>query len=263
MPEGDTIHRAAARIRGSFGGDPLTTFAARTSGVVPGLEPPGAGATISSVEARGKHLLIRFGNGATLHTHLGMLGAWRVHPGGAPPALPRARTGVAMATAHAGAVCRSAPVVELLDDASVRRHPVLRALGPDLCLPDVDLTAVADRIASIDASTPVGVVLLDQRVAAGIGNVYRAEVLWACRVDPWTPVGALAGEATRELYATAARLLRVNLTNRGPRHTVPEGLAVYERAGRPCRRCGTPIRVASIGDPPRSAWWCPSCQTRG
>jgi len=263
MPEGDTIHRAAARIRASFGGDPLTSFAARASDVAPGVEPPGPGDAISSVEARGKHLLIRFGNGATLHTHLGMLGAWRVHAGGAPSALPHARTGVAMATAHAGAVCRSAPVVELLDDASVRRHPVLRSLGPDLCMPDVDLTAVADRLASIEATTPVGVVLLDQRVAAGIGNVYRAEVLWACRVDPWTPLGTLAGEATDEVYATAARMLQANLTTRGPRRTVPEGLAVYERAGRPCRRCGTPIRVALIGDPPRSAWWCPSCQTRG
>ena len=262
MPEGDTIHRAAAQIRGSFDDDPLTAFAARTSGIVPGVEPPRPGDTISSVEARGKHLLIRFGNGATLHTHLGMLGAWRIRAGGVPLALPRARTGVAMATEHAAAVCRTAPVVELLDDGSVRRHPVLRALGPDLCLPDVDLTAVVDRIGSIDAATAVGVVLLDQRVAAGIGNVYRAEVLWACRVEPWTPVGALADEAARELYATAGRLLRANLTNRGPRRTVPEGLAVYERAGRPCRRCGTPIRVAPIGDPPRSAWWCPSCQTR-
>ncbi|MGZ5344414.1 MAG: Fpg/Nei family DNA glycosylase [Actinomycetota bacterium] len=262
MPEGDTIHRAAARIRTSFGGDPLTAFAARTSGIVPGVAPPGPGDTVLSVEARGKHLLVRFGNGATLHTHLGMLGAWRVRTGGAPPELPRARTGVAMATARVGAVCRSAPVVELLDDASVRRHPVLRALGPDLCLPDVDLDTVIGRLASVDAATPVGAVLLDQRVAAGVGNVYRAEVLWACRVDPWTRLGTLSGEATRELYATAARLLQANLTIRGPRRTVPEGLAVYERAGRPCRRCGTSIRVASIGDPPRSAWWCPSCQTR-
>ena len=119
------------------------------------------------------------------------------------------------------------------------------------------------RLASVDAATPVGAVLLDQRIAAGIGNVYRAEVLWACRVDPWTPVGTLSGEATRDVYATAAHLLQANLTIRGPRRTVPEGLAVYERAGRPCRRCGTPIRVAPIGDPPRSAWWCPSCQTRG
>lgn len=263
MPEGDTIHRAAARIREALGGDPLTAFEARTSGLVPGVEPPRPGDAIGSVEARGKHLLIRFGTGATLHTHLGMLGAWRVLGGGPRPALPRARTGVAMATSHAGAVCRSAPVVELLDDASVRRHPVLRALGPDLCLVDVDLDAVIDRLASIDAATPVGEALLDQRIAAGIGNVYRAEVLWACRVDPWTAIGALDDGARRELYATASRLLQANLTNRGPRRTVAEGLAVYERAGRRCRRCGASIRVGSIGDPPRSAWWCPSCQTRG
>jgi endonuclease VIII len=263
MPEGDTIHRAAARIRTAFDADPLTAFAVHASGLVPGVEPPGPGDAIASVDAVGKHLLIRFGNGATLHTHLGMLGAWRVRAGTAAPALPHARTGVAMATARAGAVCRSAPVVELLDHAAVRRHPVLRALGPDLCLPDVDQDAVIARLATIDGATPVGTVLLDQRVAAGIGNVYRAEVLWACRVDPWTPVGALSGETLRDLYATAARLLQANLTIRGPRRTVPEGLAVYERTGRGCRCCGTAIQVAPIGDPPRSAWWCPSCQTRG
>ena len=119
-----------------------------------------------------------------------MLGAWRVRAGGATPALPRARTGVAMATRRAGAVCRSAPVVELLDDASVRRHPVLRRAraGP---VPARRRPGRGDRAAStsVDAATPVGAVLLDQRVAAGIGNVYRAEVLWACGVDPWTPVG--------------------------------------------------------------------------
>ena len=261
MPEGDTIHRAAARIRDSLGADPLTAFAARTSGIVQGVAPPGPGDPLVRVEARGKHLLIRFGNDATLHTHLGMLGSWRVSPGGRAPALPHARTGVAMATANANALCRSAPVVELLDDASVRRHPVLRLLGPDLCVPGVDLDEVLGRLTQTDGRT-VGEVLLDQRVAAGIGNVYRSEVLWACRVDPWAPLGVLGPDTTRELYATAARLLQANLTVRGPRRTVPEGLAVYERVGRPCRRCGTPVRVAAIGDPARSAWWCPSCQTR-
>jgi endonuclease-8 len=262
MPEGDTIHRAAARIREAFGPGPLTAFAARTSGIVPGVEPPGPGESLETVEARGKHLPIRFGNRATLHTHLGMLGSWRVAPGGHVPALPHARTGVAMAAASANARCRSAPVVELLDDGAVRRHPVLRLLGPDLCVPAVDLDEVLGRLASTDPERTVGEVLLDQRVAAGIGNVYRSEVLWACAVDPWAPVCGLGPDTARGLYATAARLLQANLSIRGPRRTVPEGLAVYERAGRPCRRCGTPIRVAAIGDPSRSAWRCPSCQTR-
>jgi endonuclease-8 len=263
MPEGDTIHRAATRIREAFDGDPLSAFAARTSGIAPGVAPPSPGDAISSVEARGKHLLVRFGNGTILHTHLGMRGVWRIRIRGPAPALPQERTGVAMTTTEgAGAVCRTAPVVELLDDASVRRHPNLRALGPDLCRPDVDLDEVLGRFGRVDPDARVGEVLLDQRIAAGIGNVYRAEVLWSCSIDPLTRVGTLPEEVARELYATAARLLQANLTNRGPRRTVPEGLAVYDRTGRPCRRCATPIRATRIGDPPRSAWWCPACQTR-
>ena len=262
MPEGDTIHRAAARIRDSFGDDELATFAVRTSAIARGASPPGPGDAISSVEARGKHLLIRFRNATTLHTHLGMLGSWRVRAGDPAVALPHARTGAAMATAAAGAVCRSAPVVELLDDAAVRRHPVLRALGPDLCLSGIDLDEAVRRSRGLDPDTPIGVVLLDQRAAAGIGNVYRSEVLWACATDPWTPAGELDDGSIRALYATAARLLQQNLATGGPRRTVPEGLAVYDRAGRACRRCGTTIRVDRIGEQARTAWWCPSCQTR-
>ena len=261
MPEGDTIHRAAVRVRDAFGHDPLTSFAVRTSAVARGAAPPERGDAIASVEARGKHLLVGFSNGTTLHTHLGMLGSWRVRSH-FDPNLPHARTGVAMATAAAGALCRSAPIVELLDDAAVLRHPVLRALGPDLCVPDVDLDEVVRRTHGIAPDTAAGVVLLDQRVAAGIGNVYRSEVLWACGVDPWTPMDGLGDDGVRELYATAATLLQMNLTARGPRRTVAEGLAVYERAGRACRRCGTAISVDRLGDQARSAWWCPSCQTR-
>ncbi len=262
MPEGDTIHRAADKMRRQLGSGPLTSFAVRASGVVPGARNPAAGDPISSVAARGKHLLVRFGNGTTLHTHLGMLGAWRISAGGTPPRLPHARTGVAMATAAAGALCRSAPVVELLDDASVRRHQVLRALGPDLCVDGVDLDDAVRRARAGDTERAIGEVLLDQRVAAGIGNVYRSEVLWACRVDPWATLGSLPDDGVHDLYATAARLLQANLSIRGPRRTVPEGLAVYERTGRACLRCRTPIRAAAVGAQARTAWWCPSCQTR-
>jgi endonuclease-8 len=158
-------------------------------------------------------------------------------------------------------VCRSAPTVELLDAASFRRHPVLSALGPDLCLPEPDLDAIGTRVRSLlDPATPVGVVLLDQRPACGIGNVYRSEVLWACRVDPFAPVADVGDETLRELYATANRHLRANL--RGwRRRTYGDGVAVYDRAGRPCPRCGTPIMARRLGEQARTTWWCSTCQT--
>jgi endonuclease VIII len=262
VPEGDTIHRAATRLRRAFGEDPLTVAEVRPSGIVPGVASPEPGDRFASVEARGKHLLIGFAGGTTLHVHLGMRGTWRVGPGGTRPRLPHERTGAALATETASAVCRSAPVVELLDAAAIRRHAVLRALGPDLCLRDVDLDEVLGRLDRADPAAPIGTVLLDQRVASGIGNVYRSEVLWARRIEPTTPLSSIDLEGRRALYAEAASLLQANLTIRGPRRTVPEGLAVYERAGRPCRRCGASIRAGVVGEPGRTAWWCPACQTR-
>jgi endonuclease-8 len=257
MPEGDTIHVTAASLRRALGAGPLTAFEApRTTG-----PPPRPGERIERIEARGKHLLMRFEGGVTLHTHLGMDGSWRIAPGGEAPTVPRGPgRSAAVSTARAVAICRDAPVVELLDDIDLRLHPRLRALGPDLCLPDPDLDEIGRRLSTlVDPTTEIGVALLDQRVAAGIGNVYRSEVLWACRTDPGAPVGAVDPEIHRALYAIASTMLRRNLGG-GPRRTVPEGLAVYERTRRPCRRCGTPIASRRLGEHARTVWWCPGCQ---
>ena len=154
------------------------------------------------------------------------------------------------------------PVVELLSERDLLRHPVLTALGPDLCLGGFDLETALARLDALDPATPVAVALLDQRVAAGIGNVYRSEVLWACRQDPFAPLAEVAPEARSRLYGAAHDLLRANL-GPGPRRTVPGGLAVYDRAGRACLRCGGRIAVRRIGDQARAAWWCPACQTDG
>ncbi len=257
MPEGDTIHVTAASLRGALGERPLTGFEApRTTG-----PPPLLGERIERIEARGKHLLMRFEGGITLHTHLGMDGSWRIAaPGTAPTRSRGPGRSAAVSTDPAVAICRDAPVVELLDAVDLRHHPRLAALGPDLCLPDPDLDEIGRRLAALaDPATEIGVALLDQRVAAGIGNVYRSEVLWACRTDPSAPVGAVDLDTRRALYATACAMLRRNLGG-GPRRTVPEGLAVYERTHRPCRRCGTPITSRRLGEHARTVWWCPGCQ---
>ena len=264
MPEGDTIHALAARLRTALVPGPITAFEARGAAQGPGPEP---GDRIEAVTALGKHLLFRFGGGATLHTHLGMHGSWRIGPAGQVPSLPQGppERGVVtvVATERATAVCRDTRVVEVLDDAGLRRHPWLSTLGPDLCLPDPDLDGIVRRLAAhVERDTPIGVALLDQRVAAGIGNVYRSEVLWACGVDPSAATGSVDDATRRALYDTAGSLLRRNLGG-GARRTVPEGLAVYERTHRPCRRCRHPIASRRLGDQARTVWWCPGCQTGG
>jgi endonuclease-8 len=258
MPEGDTIHAVGARLRAAFGEDPLTCFEAPR---LPGPHPP-AGSRMR-VTARGKHLLVGFDEGLTLHTHLGMSGWWRIErsTGGPVPRTGRPGAGLQarVATSRASAVVGGTPVVELLDASALRRHPVLSALGPDLCDERPDLELTLRRLTMVDGAAPVGVVLLDQRPACGIGNVYRSEVLWAERIAPRTPLARLGRDDRRRLYAAAHRLLRENLGGHR-RRTVASGLAVYERAGRRCLRCPGTVRAERLGEHARTVWWCPSCQ---
>ena len=236
MPEGDTIHRAAARLGAALVGHELRSFSAPTLAG----PPPRAGETITSVEAVGKHLLIRFSGGLTLETHLRMTGTWRVEA--TPPAR---RTGpgvrVVLETDDVVAVCRNAPTVR-----TWRRPETIAHLGPDLCRRDADLDEVVHRMRSADPATEIGVALLDQRLASGIGNVYKSETLHACRVDPRRALATFDDAELRAIVETAARLMRANL-GPGRRTTVPGGLAVYRRAGRPCPRLSHTDRGAAPG----------------
>ncbi|MGZ5343257.1 MAG: Fpg/Nei family DNA glycosylase [Actinomycetota bacterium] len=259
MPEGDTIHRTADTLRTALRAATIVRFEMprlRVSG-------PAAGERVDDVEARGKHLLIRCSGGLTVHTHMRMSGSWHVYRPGERWRRSRGAMVLLLETEETLAVCFSAPVVEVLRPAELARHPRLTALGPDLCLPAPDLDKVTrrlDRLSLVAPGVEIGVALLDQTVAAGIGNVYRCEVAWACGVDPFRRLVDVDDAVRRSLYATAHRLLRANLSN-GPRSTVPQGLAVYERAGRPCRRCGTAIEARRQGTQARVVWWCPACQT--
>jgi endonuclease-8 len=133
-------------------------------------------------------------------------------------------------------------------------------LGPDLCVPGADVDECLARMDRLGlGDVPLADVLLDQRVANGVGNVYKSEVCWACRIDPATPLRLVDADLRRRLIETSARLLQANL-GAGPRTTVAGGLAVYGKRGRPCRRCGTPIRSTRQGDQARVTYWCPTCQ---
>ncbi|MDQ2677860.1 MAG: hypothetical protein M3Y51_03880 [Actinomycetota bacterium] len=266
MPEGDTIHNLATRLRPALAGEVLERFEApHLSG-----DRPRAGERIEVVEAVGKHLLIRFSGGLTLNTHLRMNGSWHLYPVGRrwrePPHLMRCYIGV-----HDWqAVCFAAPLVRTFP---TRRSGTpldpLAHLGPDLCLEHPGGNAVDSEVVArcigrmdeleIDPSTPIGEVLLDQRVGNGIGNVYKSDVCWIERVNPFDPLAAVDRDTRARLISTASRLLHVNLRP-GRRRTVPGGLAVYGRRGKPCRRCGTAVRVAKEGDLERITYWCPTCQ---
>ncbi len=262
MPEGDTLSKVATRLRPALQGHVLTRFEApRLRGDAPTL-----GEHIILVEARGKHLLVHFEGGLVLRTHLRMSGSWHVYRERErwqkPAYLARAVVG-----ADSGwvGVCFQAPVVETYHQAGAE-PAALAGLGPDLCRPESlddpvldDVVARSARFAS--ERTTVGEALLDQRIAAGIGNVYKSEACFAVGLDPGTPLALVDAVARRRVWSTAARQLQANL-GQAERRTHPAGLAVYGRRGQPCHRCGTPVRMARHGEQARSSYWCPSCQPR-
>ena len=265
MPEGDTIFRTADVLRKALVGRPITAARAQAGpGVrrVPDLSRV-VGSTVLSVESRGKHLLIGFDNGLTLRTHLRMSGSWHRYRPAEPWRRPQRQATAILETPASVAVAFNTPVVELLTDADLRRSRSLRALGPDLLGRTFDVDDALERLRERDV-VPLGNALLDQGAVAGIGNVVKSEVAFLDGLDPWAPVSAFDDDALRTALATARRLLQANVRG-GARVTTGstargQGLWVYGRAGRPCRRCGTLIRSGRQGELARSTYWCPRCQ---
>jgi endonuclease VIII len=259
MPEGDTIHRTAAVLRSALVGRELMGFdAPRWSGIRPAI-----GSLVEEVQSRGKHLEIVFDDELILHTHMMMTGSWHVYRTGEKWRKPARQLRAAVEVPGWVAVCFSAPVVEVYRAKDRRRHPGLGSLGPDLCKVDVDLAKAVTRMGQIpEPDTTVAEVLLDQRVAAGVGNVFKSEVLWACRLDPFTPIAKVPEALRLELLTTAARQLRANLggPSRVTTDRTTEGLAVYGRSGKPCPRCNHAVQLAKHGDQSRLTYWCAGCQ---
>ncbi|MBE1534920.1 Fpg/Nei family DNA glycosylase [Actinomadura algeriensis] len=259
MPEGDVVRLAARRLHEALAGRPLT----RSDFRVPRLATVDLrGRTVLEAVSRGKHLLIRVEGGVTVHTHLLMEGRWRVRRAGPVPRDHRVR--LVLANAEWQAVGSSLGLVELLrtaDEADAVGH-----LGPDLLDPAWGSDLAAEAVARLAArpGRAVGEALLDQTRVAGIGNVYKAEVLFLRGVNPWTPIQDVPDMPG--MVDLAHRLLDANKDRHG--HITTGDLRrgrehwVYGRAGRPCRRCGTPIRRAEqasdVGD--RVTFWCPRCQ---
>lgn len=262
VPEGDTIFRAAAQLRTALVGRELVDLDVRRD--PRGRRGPEPGTEITAVDSEGKHLLVRFADGHVLHTHMQMTGAWHVYAPGDRWRRPGHTARVVLRVADGTtAVCFAAPIVELRRDRDIRERPtrasrMLDRLGPDLCAADVDLDAVLERLARLESGTDLAAALLDQQVAAGIGNVFKSEICWAERVSPFTPIDDLDESARRRIYETARRQLASNLST-SRRTTFGNGLAVYRRAGRRCPRCGDTV-VTRRDRAQRSTYWCPPCQ---
>jgi endonuclease-8 len=258
MPEGDTLHRTARGLAPHLVGRPVS--AARVQPGGPQVQRI-VGATISSVDAVGKNLLIRFDNGLELRTHLRMNGSWHRYRPGERWRRPPARARLVLEVPGAIAVCFDAPVVELFETRAEAIHPTLARLGPDLLDDAWDEAHEAEAVRRLTdparARMTISAALLDQRALAGIGNIWRNETLFRERVDPWARVADLDDETVARLVRTARGLLRASVGTAPGRAP----MAVYRRAGRPCRRCGTLVRSAPLDRAvPRTTYWCPSCQ---
>ena len=273
MPEGDTIFRAARTLHRALAGKPVVRF----ESVFPHLtrvhdDTPLTGRTVDEVRAAGKHVLMQFSGDLLLRTHMRMNGSWHIYRPGEPWQRPRRSMRIVVGTSDFEAVGFDIPVAEMIRGKDLHRHEELRKLGPDLLGETFDAEEAARRIRA-RGDTEIADVLLNQRVLAGIGNVYKSEVLFACGVSPFAHVASLDDDRVACLVDTARRFLRANVTDhlaamttytgfrRTTRRADPtERLWVYGRAGDPCRKCGTPIRIRAQGRDARLTYWCERCQ---
>jgi endonuclease-8 len=261
MPEGDTVYLAARRLDAALAGHRLRRGELRHPRWV---EHDLAGRTVLAVRSVGKHLLTRFDDGATLHSHLRMDGSWHLYPVGVPWRRPAHEARVVLATDERQAVGFLLHELELLATADERR--LVGHLGPDLLDPDWSDGHLSEAVRRLtaDPATELGLALLDQRVMAGVGNLYKTEVCFLLGVSPWTPVGEVADP--EKVVTLARRLLSLNADRPGQCTTGEPGRGrqhwVYARARQACRRCRTRIRTGAQGDGvyARTAYYCPRCQ---
>lgn len=244
MPEGDSLHRAARRLQ-VLVGERVVVETPHPRAAVKGLVDRLDGRRLEAVEAVGKNLLLSFEGGLVLRSHLRMKGRWRVERIGAP------RVGKPWLVLRGGeheAVLWNGAVLELVGARGAPR------LGPDILAEPPDYETMLARLRTAPRDREVGDALLDQRLVAGIGNLWRAEALWQARVSPWRRLDGLGDDELRAVLEAAHELMRAALDGTRPaRH-------VYRQVGRACSRCGGTVRSAPQGEHARLAYWCPDCQ---
>jgi endonuclease-8 len=274
MPEGDSIFRAARSMHRVLAGHVVTRFETAYAHLDRvNVDTPIAGRTIERIESAGKHHLIVFSGDLILRTHMRMNGSWHLYRHGerwwrGPQAMR-----VRIDTADWVAVAFNVPVAEFVTPQQLATTDPVAKLGPDLLGREFDRDEAVRRLIA-SAHQPIAMSLLDQRLVAGIGNVYKSEVLFLSGVNPFTAAGAVPQETLERMMDLARGLLRDNvidgsspriqtyrnlrMTNRASEHD--ESLWVYGRSGKPCRKCGTAIEMKRMGIEARSTYWCPRCQ---
>ncbi|MEM1033069.1 MAG: DNA-formamidopyrimidine glycosylase family protein [Myxococcota bacterium] len=259
MPEGDTLHRLAARLSPALLDRTVRRAFNRAQGDLEVIR----GATVTQISALGKNLVIELSGGWSFRVHLGIGGKCDTYPRGHRWRRSRRTATLIILTEAHDVVFFEAPQTKLVRTAHLRATPGLVKLGPDLLAPSIDYAAILERSRQPgNAGRPLGEVLLDQRIAAGIGNVYKSEVLFLRRLHPWAPLRSVDDERLQGLFRLSRELMKKNMRTRwrttrflpGDRHWV------YGRTGRACFRCRTAIESGRQGTQARNTYFCPRCQ---
>jgi endonuclease-8 len=275
MPEGDTIFRAARTLNRALAGHAVTGFET----VLPNLsrvefDSGIAGRTVESVEARGKWMSMNFSGGLVLLTHMLMNGSWHIYRPGEAWQRRQIDMRIVIKTEKIWAVAFNVPVAEFHTEDTLRRRQGFRNLGQDVLGANFDPAMSIEHLRT-RKDLAVGEALLTQSLMAGLGNVYKSEVCFACGVNPFRRIDSLSEDELSCLVETSRKFLLANVgeasgdqitTYTGMRRTTgrsnsEERLWVYGRRNEPCRKCGTPIESRKQGEDARTTFWCPVCQT--
>ena len=274
MPEGDTIFRSARALNRALAGKTVTRFETALAPLASvNDDKPLAGRIIEKVESRGKWLIVHFSGDLMLVTHMLMSGSWHIYRTGERWRQPKRRMRAVITTADFEAVAFNVPVAQFHTARSLERSSMVPKLGPDLLSEDFSAEDARSRLLA-HSHDEVADALLNQRVMAGLGNVYKSEVCFACKVNPFRKVASLTEEETLCILDRSRRFLAANITDgsgdgivtyTGARRTTHaanpgERLWVYGRQGRECRRCGAKVLMRKQGIGARSTYWCPDCQ---
>lgn len=215
-----------------------------------------SGHVVTSVDTHGKNLFVVFDNDLLLHSHLRMTGVWDVRPAGGRWRRSPSRAWLVLRAGEQEAVQYDGPVLELMTAGRRRLHQRLAALGPDILAAEFDAGSFLRRLRSTDQRRPLGDALLDQRILAGIGNIWKAESCWEAQLDPWRSVGSVRDEQALALVEG----IRPGMLLSGTQGHRAVRARIYRHAGEPCPRCGTPVAARGQGDQNRITYWCPGCQ---
>lgn len=278
MPEGDTIYRAARALQRAIGGKVVTGFETALAPLARvNDDAPIAGRTIEKVESRGKWCLIHLSGDLILVTHMLMSGSWHIYRTGEKWWMGKSHMRVVIRTADFEAVAFSVPVAEFHTARSLERYSQIPKLGPDVLSDEFTVERGVQRLSEYAAANPqaeIAVVLLNQRVMAGLGNVYKSEVAFSAGVNPFRSMSTITQREMKVMVEFSQRYMQANVldgsgdgivTYFGNRRTTgnsnrDERLWVYGRQGQECRRCGAAIMMRKQGEQARSTYWCPSCQ---